>query len=114
MKKYKLFIDCTLVLLCLFPLISLLCMQLYCETLLSADQILSHLEVFNISSTISNSISNALNDIGFMLDGGFSSAVSIILSNSILIYIFYVFVNILLFVPKLAIKFFRIGVRKDD
>lgn len=113
MKKYKLFIDCILVLLCLFPLIALLfCFDTSSSFILNNDYC-AFIEKFSISSTISNDLYNALNNVGFNLDGPYSLAVCVILSNSILIYMFYVFVEVLIFVPKMAIKLLRIGSRKD-
>lgn len=114
MKKYKLFIDCLLVLLCLFPLISLLLVVYSSSTVLSGDQIVHHVQNYCISNTIATKISTSLNNIGFILDGSLSAVVAVILSNSILIYMFYVFVDVLTFVPKMAIKLLRIGARKND
>ena len=114
MKKYKLFIDCVLVLLCLFPLISLLLVVATSDTILNTSQIVDHVQNYSISLTVSNTLQNALEKVGFSFDGAFGGVVSVILSNSILIYVFYVFVDVLVFVPKMAIRLLRMGVRKDD
>lgn len=114
MKKYKLFIDCVLVLLCLFPLLSLLLVVYSSSTILTGDQIVQHVQNYCISDFVYDTLLSALNGVGFNLDGVFSSVVGVILTNSLLIYVFYVFIEVLVFVPKMAIKLLRIGVRKDD
>ena len=114
MKKYKLFVDILLVMLCLFPLIFALlsCFRSNVENTQYLLQIVSELDISPVQSNhikdifklylTSNSNTNGI------------QILSIIISNSIFIYVGYVFVSVLIFVPKLAIKLLRIGIRKEN
>lgn len=103
-RKYKVFIDIVLIFLCLFPLFATLIVMGTSSTILSAEQINNTITSFTISNGLRDVVSDACNSFGVALDGNFYQATMTIVSNAILIYILYVFVSVLVFMPKFAIK----------
>lgn len=103
-RKYKIFIDIVLILLCLFPLISLLFVVGTSSTILTGEQLKAHVLNYCISGDLADKIGNAINTFGIAFDGNFFPAVSVIMANSLLIYLFYVFVACLTWLPKFAIN----------
>lgn len=114
MKKYKLFIDVTLVLLCLMPLIYGLAVGFRsgADSASALAQIVSELDISPSQSTqISGILSTYLT--GSVPSPGFT-IFSVIISNSIFVYVGYLFVSVLTFIPKMGAKLLRIGIRKED
>lgn len=107
-RKYRVFIDITLIMLCLFPLISLLFVLGTSSTILTAEQIANHIEGYAISNNMVTQVQTVLNNVGFNADGVFFAPCCTIITNAVFIYIFYVFVSVLVFVPKMAIKLLNI------
>lgn len=113
MRKYNLFVRILLVILCVFPLLYSLIAIFYngAEDAASFFAIVKSMDINPslsgwIQDTYTTIFDTALNDALICL--------IVILSNTMMIYISYVFIKVLLFVPEMAIKLLRIGVRKDD
>lgn len=121
-RKYHYFVNIVLILLCLFPLITYAIAVGSSDSLMSTDQILTHFSNSAISSDFAGSFIEILSSMGITISadeygesitcGGI--ALVVIMSNSIVIYMCYILVEILLFVPKMAIKFLRMGSGKYD
>lgn len=113
MKKYRLFINVLLVLLCLFPLIfsCLTCFKTAQIDMTYVHQIVTDAE---ISPTFTASFKEVFNEaFGISESKGFD-IFCVILSNSVFVYIGYVFVEVLVFIPKMAISLLRLFARKED
>lgn len=112
-KKYKSLISVVLLLLCVAPL-------LFCALALFNDStdfnVINYTEYvkrFEISEELSNKIADGVQSFGISFDGAFFPAVCVIMSNALLIYVFYVFTAVLLFIPKYSIKLMERGVDFD-
>lgn len=103
-RKYKVFIDITLVLLCLFPLICLAFAMLTSTSFILNGDYADFIQRFTISTNLANRVGQAINTFGLDFSGSFYQATCTIMSNAILIYIFYTFVACLTWLPKMAIS----------
>lgn len=113
MRKYNLFVRILLVILCVFPLIYSL-LAIFYQGADDATSFFTIVKSFDINPTLSGWIQDSFITVfGTDLNDSLECT-TIILSNSLMIYISYIFVKVLLFVPEMAIKLLRIGVRKDD
>lgn len=113
MKKYKLFIDVLLVLLCLFPLIYSLFAIWHVGTT-DTSVLLDTVSSLNINPSMASSIENVLSRSFEMETNEAWHCVSVLMANSVMVYVCYVVVEVFVFVPKMAIKLLRIGFRKED
>ena len=114
MKKYALFIKITLVLLSLFPLIFGLCSCLQVGS--GCFQILAHtVENFEILPSFTESFSSVFVD-AFDADPEAPGFIifCVLISNTVFVYIGFVFVEVMIFIPKMAISLLRMFSRKDD
>lgn len=114
MKKYALFVKILLVLLSLFPLIFSLCSCLQVGS--GCFQILAHtVENFEIVPSFTQSFSTVFVDaFGADPDAPGFQIFCVILSNTVFVYIGFVFVEVMIFIPKMAISLLRMFARKDD
>ena len=103
-RKYKYFIDITIILLCLLPLVSLLFATARNEFAMTSEEMISHVNTYTISDDFTNTVRNALNTCRINCNGTFGNIAYMIMANSMLIHIFYVFVSVLCYIPKLSIK----------
>ena len=103
-RKYKILIDIVLVLLCLVPVLLVIINTATSHTLLTSDQISTIINGVSISDTMSATISNALEASEIALDGSFGGCISVIISNALMVHIVYLFIEVIVFVPKFAIK----------
>lgn len=114
MKKYNLFVQILLVLLCIFPLLYAT-LTGFRSGVTDGAAITGIVESLDISPTQSNEILLIFKQ---YLTGNVESSgariLSVIVSNSIFIYVAFVFVEFLIFVPKLALHLLRIFARKED
>lgn len=114
MKKYALFVKILLVVLSLFPLIFGLfsCLQVGS----GCFQILAHtVENFEIVPFFTQSFSDVFVDaFGADPDAPGYQIFCVILSNTVFVYIGFVFVEVMIFIPKMAISLLRMFARKDD
>lgn len=113
MKKYKLFIDVLLVLLCLFPLIYSL-FAIWHVGATDTTLLLDTISSLNINPSMASTFESVLSNSFEIETNSAWQAVTVIMANSVMVYICYVVVEVFVFVPKMAIKLLRIGVRKDD
>ena len=112
MKKYKLFIDVLLVLLCLFPLIYSL-FAIWHVGATDTSLLLDTISSLNINPSMASTFESVLSN-SFEIETNSAWQAVTVISNSVMVYICYVVVEVFVFVPKMAIKLLRIGVRKDD
>lgn len=113
MKKYNLFLHITLVLLCLFPLI-FSCLVYFSNVEGNFDNMYQIVQSCEIAPGFTQSFKEVFADaFDITVSPGFD-IFCVICSNTIFIYIGFVFVEVLVFVPKLAIKLLRIFSRKDE
>ena len=112
-KKYKSLISVVLLLLCIAPLIFSALAMFNDSTDCSAVNFTEYIKRFEISAALSDKIGESIETFGIAFDGAFFPAVCVIMSNAILIYVFYVFVAVLVWLPKFAIKLMERGVSFD-
>ena len=106
-KKYKTFVDVLTVLCILFPLLLALLATWQSGTYESA-QIAAYIEDFAISEDLAHRIGESINTFGIGFDGAFFGASCTIMSNALLVYLFRVFIAVLTFIPKMALKFMHL------
>ena len=109
-RKYKVFIDLVLIFLCLFPLIATLVVMGTSETIMTGEQICETVTNFTISADLQNKIADCCNSFGVAFNGAFYGATMTIVSNAVLIYVLYVFVSVLVYIPKFAIKMLNLTI----
>ena len=105
-RKYKIFVRYTLLFLCLFPLILITINCIADGFNINEVDVNEVCEKFIISTEMTNRIANILPSFGITFDGNFGNIVPIIMSNSIIIFIMYVALEVALFMPKIAMYFF--------
>lgn len=114
MKKYHLFLNITLVLLCLFPLLYGM-LTGFRSSATDPSDLAAIVEGLDISPTQSTQILNIFKS---YLTGSVESSgtriFSVIISNSVFVFVGYIFVEVLTFIPKLAVWLLRIFVRKEE
>lgn len=103
-RKLTAFIDVITVLLVLFPLIMAVATAIFNGSF-DVLTVNAYVEQYEISNELTAKISSAVGSFGIAFDGAFSTASFVIISNALLIYVFRVFVAVLLFLPKMALKF---------
>lgn len=111
-RKYKVFIDIVTVLLVLFPLVMSLVTARANGTFDGAD-IGAYVENFAISRDLANTVGESINNFGIAFDGEFYAPALVIFSNAIIIYLFRLFLEVALFIPKLALKFINISMEGE-
>ena len=100
-RKYKSIIDLVLILLCLFPL--LVTVVLACNDNFNYQlEFVDVVQKFAISNDLAQRIGEQINTFGIAFDGAYFSAVCVLMANAMLIYIFYIFVECLVWLPKFA------------
>lgn len=106
-KKYKTFIDIVLVFLCLFPLISLLFVVGTSSTVLTPREIATHVSGYLMSTEMAFYFETACEIMGIVESGetmyGLVIALTL-MTNTVLIYMFYLLVSFVLWIPKLSIN----------
>lgn len=112
-RKYKVFLDVITVLLILFPLIMAVITSRAAGSF-EIFNVAAYVEQFVISSDLAGRVGEAMNVFGIAFDGGFYNAALVIFSNAILIYIFRVLLAVVVFIPKLALKFINISISAGD
>lgn len=105
-RKYKIFVRYTLLFLCLFPLVLIMLNCLADGFNISDIDVNVVCNKFVLSNNMKNRIAEVLPTFGITFDGTFGNIVPIIMSNSIIIFIMYVALEVALFLPKMAMYFF--------
>lgn len=103
-RKYKVFVRYTLLMLCLFPLVIILLNSITDGVNIENYDYGAVIDKFVISESFTAELKNVLPSFGFALDGAFADVVPIIMANSIIIYIMYIAIEVLLFIPKFAVE----------
>ena len=107
-RKYKSIIDLVLVLLCVFPLLVTLVMAWNDNSAMEID-FCNLVQKFAISEDLAQIIGEQINTFGIAFDGAYYTATCVLMANAILVYIFYVFVECLVWLPKFAIRLIERG-----
>ena len=102
-RKYKVFIRYTLLVLCLFPLVLMLLNSVAEGTNIALTDYNAILDKFVISESFTAKLKGVLPSFGFAFDGAFADVLPVIMSNTIIIYIMYLALEVLLIIPKLSI-----------
>lgn len=102
-KKYNKFLDVVTVLVILFPLIMSLVIA-RCSGSFNAIQIAEFIEEFAFSYDLSNRIGEAINTFGLDFNGAFFPCACVIMGNALLVWLFRLFVSVMCFIPKFALK----------
>ena len=106
-RKLNVFVDVITILLVLFPLVMAFATAIFNGSF-DVLSIGAYCEQFEISNELTQKIKTAVADFGVNYDGAFATAAFVILSNSLLIYVFRVFIAVLVFIPKMALKFINL------
>lgn len=106
-KKIKKIIDIIVILLCVFPLIFVLC-----GTILNHVDSINNIDVGSIVTNMNISdywldIVSSVTDQFLMINGEYSGVVNVVAANTICIYLAYLLIEVLVFLPKLFISWMR-------
>ena len=112
-KKYNRFLDVVTVLLILFPLIMCLFTARSSGTF-DIINVSDYVSQFAISPDLADLIASSVNTFGFSFSGVFANSAFVIMSNALLIWIFRLFVEVMTFLPKFAIKLLNITIGDRD
>ena len=111
-RKYKIFIRYTLLILSLFPLVLIMLNSIAEGANLNTIELNAIIDKFVISESFTAEIKTIIPSFGFELDGAFGDIVPITIANTMIIYIMYIALEVLLFIPKMAVEFlnwFNVG-----
>lgn len=106
-RKLNVFIDVIMILLCLFPLLMGLATAIFNGSF-DLTNFNEYVSQFSISNDLAQKIGSAIDNFGIYFDGAFFDSACIIMANTLLIYIFRVFVSVMVFIPKMASKFINL------
>lgn len=103
-RKYRIFKKYIITILCILPLL------VSALSILSGNAVLTIefneiVTKFSLSNELANKIGECINTFGIEFDGEYIQSALIIMSNTFLIYTFYLFTEVLIFIPKMAIWF---------
>lgn len=112
-RKFNKFVDVVTVLLILFPLLMAL-ITARCSGTFDSSALTDYVQNFAISSSLADNIGECINTFGIAFDGAFFGSACVLISNAFLIYVFRVFIAVLTFIPKLALKFIDIDFGGKD
>lgn len=110
--KYNKLLDVVTLLVILFPLLMLLLTSL-CSGNIDSSLFPQYIENFAISSELNSTIAECINTFGIAFDGAFFSSACVIVGNALLVWLFRVFISVLVFIPKFAVKMLNISVGGD-
>lgn len=102
-KKYNKFLDVVTVLIILFPLLMSLITARSCGTFDIAT-FANYIEQFAISNDLNSRIGECINTFGIAFDGAFFAPACVIIGNALLVWLFRLFIAVMCFLPKFAIK----------
>ncbi len=102
-KKYNKFLDVVTVLVILFPLLMSL---ITARSSGSFDTVTlaNYIEQFAISNSLSSRIGECINTFGIAFDGDMFHSACVIMGNALLIWLFRLFIAVMCFIPKFALK----------
>ena len=102
-KKYNKFLDVVTVLVILFPLLMSL-ITARANGTFDIVTLANYIEQFAISNDLSLRIGECINTFGIAFDGAFFSCACVIMGNALLIWLFRLFIAVMCFIPKFALK----------
>jgi len=106
-RKLNVFVDVLTILLCMFPLLMGLATAIFNGSF-DLSNFGEYVAQFAISNDLAQKIGALINNFGIAFDGAFFNSACIIMANTLLIYIFRVFVSVMVFIPKLSSKFINL------
>ena len=112
-KKYNKFLDFVTVLVILFPLLMSL-ITARCSGSFDTAQLANYVEHFAISNSLSLRIGECINTFGIAFDGAMFNSACVIMSNALLIWLFRLFVAVLTYIPKFALKLINLSIGEKD
>lgn len=102
-RKFNRFVDVVTVLVIVFPLLMAL-ITARCSGTFEAFDFTTYVENFCISENLANLIHDSIDTFGFAFDGDFAYGACVIMSNALLVYVFRVFIAVMTFIPKFALR----------
>ena len=102
-KKYNKFLDVVTVLVILFPLLMSL-ITARANGTFDIVTLANYIEQFAISNSLSLRIGECINTFGIAFDGAFAPCAYVIIGNALLVWVFRLFIAVMCFIPKFALK----------
>ena len=102
-RKFNKFLDIVTVLVVLFPLLMAL-ITARCSGSFDTAFIVDYVQNFAISNDLNLRIGECINTFGISFDGAFFPCALVIMGNALLIWIFRLFIAVMCFIPKFALK----------
>lgn len=112
-KKYNKFLDFVTVLVILFPLLMSL-ITARCSGSFDTVQLANYVEQFAISNSLSLRIGECINTFGIAFDGAMFNSACVIMSNALLVWLFRLFIAVLTYIPKFALKLINLSIGEKD
>lgn len=112
-RKYNKFLDIVTVLVILFPLLMSL-ITARCSGSFDSAQFADYIQQFAISNSLSSRIGECINTFGVLFDGAMFSGACVIIANALLIWLFRLFIAVLTFIPKFALKLINLSIGDKD
>ena len=112
-KKYNRFLDIATVLIILFPLIMLL-FTARANGTFDVTNVADYVNQYAISNALATRIGECINTFGIAFDGNFFAPSCVILANALLVWLFRVFVSVMTFIPKFALKMTNLSIGEKD
>lgn len=112
-RKFNRFVDVLTVLAVIFPLLLALATSFSWGTYDSVE-IADFVQNFAISTALADKIGESIQTFGIAFDGAFFAPSCVLLANALIIYLFRLFAEILVFVPKMALKLINIKIGEND
>ena len=112
-KKYNRFLDFVTVLVILFPLIMAV-ITARANGTFDMLNIADYVSQYAISNDLANRIGESINTFGIAFDGAFFAPSCIILANSLIVWLFRVFISVMTYIPKFAIKMTNLSIGEKD
>jgi len=108
-KKYNKFLDFVTVLVILFPLIMAL-FTAHANGTFDVGNVGDYVLQYSVSDELALLIGDSISTFGFAFDGAFFLPACVILANALVIWLFRVFIAVMSFVPKMALRLLNLPI----
>ena len=112
-KKFNKFLDFVTVLVIMFPLLMAL-FTARATGSFDASNIGDYVLQYSISDELALLIGDSISTFGFDFDGAFFLPSCVILANALIVWLFRVFIAVMTFLPKMALKLLNLPMGDDD
>ena len=112
-RKYNKFLDFVTVLVILFPLLMAL-ITARANGSFDMLNVADYVSQYAISNDLATIVGESIQTFGFAFDGAFFTPACVILANALLVWLFRVFIAVMTFIPKFAVKMVNLSIGEKD